>query len=101
MSRYQVIVGNIGTTCDTDRLSTALKDYGHYLACSKSGIGRAGNEDVVLFDNGEPSKWAHYVEHCEECGVVFDNSVTYSKCTMKDSRNVCVACYEELGGYSE
>jgi hypothetical protein len=46
--RYQVIVGNIGTTLDTDNYFEACKEYGEYKKISRLGAGRAGNEDVTL-----------------------------------------------------
>ena len=42
---------------------------------------------------------------CWGCGADFDDSVTYSKCFLKNEHTndeevaVCVACFEELEGY--
>ena len=47
---YEVIVGNIGRVLSTPLKSAALKTYKDYVADSKSGIGRAGGQSVVLFD---------------------------------------------------
>ena len=52
--KYQVIVGNIGQTTDTNDEAEARKDYNEYVEISKSGVGRAGNEPVVLMEDGEP-----------------------------------------------
>jgi hypothetical protein len=54
--RYQVIVGNIGTVYDGTSKVNALKDFEEYKEQSESGVGRAGGENVVLFENGEPIK---------------------------------------------
>lgn len=53
MSRYQVIVGNIGTVFDGDNPVDANKSYGEYKRLSESGYGRAGGEDVYLMKDGE------------------------------------------------
>ena len=50
---YVVNVGNIGNiTCDS--LLEARMMYNEYVEQSKSGMGRAGNEYVGLYENGEP-----------------------------------------------
>ncbi len=61
----EVIVGNIGTVAsgEADSLASAegayhVRVYNDYVERSKSGIGRAGNESVVLMVNGAP-----YFEH--------------------------------------
>ena len=51
--RYQVIIGNIGTVYDGGQLRLALIAYGGYKRQSQSGVGRAGDESVVLMDNDE------------------------------------------------
>lgn len=40
--------------------------------------------------------------YCESCLHRMDDSVTYSPCTIEvdgQTLTVCVACFEELGGY--
>ena len=50
---YVVNVGNIGNiSCDS--LLEARMMYNEYVEQSKSGFGRAGNEYVGLYENGEP-----------------------------------------------
>ena len=53
MKKYQVIVGNIGTVYNGNNPVEANTVYGEYKHISISGIGRAGNEDVILFEDGE------------------------------------------------
>ena len=52
--RYQIIVGNVGTVLDTNNQEEAHKTYNEYCEISKSGVGRAGREQVSLFEDGEP-----------------------------------------------
>ena len=54
MSKYEVIVGNIGTVYDGDNSDEAVLHYHGYVRQSKSGMGRAGNETVVIMEDGEP-----------------------------------------------
>lgn len=56
MSKYQVIVGNIGTVYDGGDLNKAMENYKSYVAMSKLPAGRASGEDVTLMDNGEPTR---------------------------------------------
>ncbi len=53
-NNYEVIVGNIGSVHQGCNLKVAERKYRAYVKDSKSGIGRAGNESVVLFNNAEP-----------------------------------------------
>jgi len=54
MSKYQVIVGNVGTVYDGDDKSTALIDYFSCVEISKDTPGsRMFNEQVTLFEDGE------------------------------------------------
>jgi hypothetical protein len=53
---YEVIVGNIGTVFASSNpkdASEALRIFREYVESSKSGVGRAGNEPVTLFYDGE------------------------------------------------
>jgi hypothetical protein len=54
--RYQVIVGNIGTVCNTNIVNAAVGVYEEYVKQSKSGYGRAGGEPVTLLKDNEPYK---------------------------------------------
>ena len=61
---YVVNVGNIGNiTCDTRK--EAEQVYNKYVAMSKSGKGRAGNEHVSLMIDGEPVK-EHFADTSNE-----------------------------------
>jgi hypothetical protein len=53
MTEYEVIVGNIGSVYKSTSKETALELYRHYIILSDNGLGRAANEDVRLFANGE------------------------------------------------
>lgn len=54
MDKYELIVGNIGTVYTGDDRAEADRLFDHYVAQSKSERGRAGGEDVTLFEDGEP-----------------------------------------------
>ena len=54
--KYQVVVGNIGTVYDGPLLKEAMENYRHYREQSESLGGRAGGEDVTLFEDGD-IKW--------------------------------------------
>lgn len=54
--RYQVIVGNIGTTYDGNNMFEATADYNHYVRLSAAGQGRAGDETVTLMEDDEVSR---------------------------------------------
>lgn len=44
-------------------------------------------------------------DFCDQCGTMFGNGVSNSKCTFYTENNyvmfICVSCFEDLGGYSE
>lgn len=52
-TRYEVIVGNIGTVYSGGSLRLALKHFTEYRSQSETGRGRAGGEDVALMTDGE------------------------------------------------
>ena len=54
MSKFKVIVGNIGMATDTDDRAEAERDFHGYVADSKANYGRASGEDVTLMVDGEP-----------------------------------------------
>lgn len=56
MRKYQVVVGNIGTVYDGNDKRKAAKSFREYKNISKDGHGRAGNEPVHLFHNGDVAK---------------------------------------------
>jgi hypothetical protein len=51
---YEVIVGNIGTVHTGHNRRAAVRKYNYYVKDSMTGLGRSGNEQVVLTKNGEP-----------------------------------------------
>lgn len=52
-SHHRVVVGNIGTVYDGYCASQARADYLDYVHQSTSGYGRAANEEVTWFVDGE------------------------------------------------
>lgn len=91
MSRYSIIIGNIGTI-DCQTKNAGMKDFADYVRQSKAGYGRAAGEPVTLFDNdngeivreyneGEnvkkEEKQTFYFEHTDlfggECNYCFLN----------------------------
>ena len=58
MSRYSIIVGNVGTIDHYLTKKAALQDFAEYKRQSKAGYGRVAFESVILFDNdcGVPIK---------------------------------------------
>ena len=50
---WSVIVGNIGTVHNGYYEKTAVDHFNYYVEDSRRGFGRAGNERVVLFRDGE------------------------------------------------
>lgn len=68
MNKFQVVVGNLGTVYDGNDEKEACDTYDDYVSQSKNNYGRAGNEDVTLFEDGEPSD-----EHYGDCEERLDN----------------------------
>lgn len=62
---YKVIVGNIGTVCDTDSFAEATGEYEEYVRFSKEGIGRSSGESVTLFEDGEVVREHEGISHEE------------------------------------
>ena len=62
-NKYSVIVGNVGTVYDGENGFKAIQEYNAYVTISRAGSGRAGNEHVTLFKNGDvfrawtPDRW--------------------------------------------
>jgi hypothetical protein len=50
---YEVVVGNIGKVYDGANLSKANSKFDYYVSVSNSSVGRAGNENVTMFKDGE------------------------------------------------
>jgi len=54
MSKYELVVGNIGTTYRGDDEAIARRDFFEYVTISMNGFGhRAFAEDISLFEDGE------------------------------------------------
>ena len=51
---FQVIVGNIGTVYSGNQFMVASCKYQSYVKASKSGVGRAAGESVVMMHHDEP-----------------------------------------------
>lgn len=54
--RYNVHVGNIGFVYNGNSVEHAEQVYSDYVHRSRNSLGRAGNEHVILFENGEIEK---------------------------------------------
>lgn len=52
-TRYEVIVGNIGSVYSGGNFMIASAKFAEYVKQSKSNVGRAGGENVTLLDRGE------------------------------------------------
>lgn len=63
MKRFQVVVGNVGTVADTDDECEAIDCFAVWRDVSREGIGRAGNESVILMRDNEPLR--EYAPECE------------------------------------
>jgi hypothetical protein len=50
---FEVVVGNVGTVYAGQDEAKAKKEYDNYLEISKKGVGRAGNEEVLYFVDGD------------------------------------------------
>lgn len=53
MANYEVFVGNIGSVYSGPSFNQALNTFRVYVKQSKSGFGRAGNEDIVILGDDE------------------------------------------------
>lgn len=51
---FEVIVGNVGNVYQGPSREQAEACWRTYVEQSKSGVGRAGNESVILFAHGDP-----------------------------------------------
>lgn len=54
MTRYIVVVGNLGTVYDGEDEDVATYAYADYVGVSDTGYGRLAFEPVTLFADGEP-----------------------------------------------
>lgn len=62
---FEVVTGNIGTTYSGPLLKEALATFAEYKSQSQQNYGRAGNESVTLFKNGEP--WREHEGNPNPC----------------------------------
>ena len=53
MSKFQVVVGNVGTVYDGNSYMVAQCKYDRYVKASRAGEGRVAGEPVTLMHNGE------------------------------------------------
>ncbi len=60
-THHEVIVGNIGTVYSGDKAIEASAKFDTYVADSKSGVGRAGDEPVTWMRDGEIHQEFHPV----------------------------------------
>ena len=51
--KYQLYVGNVGRVSEHENKQEALKEFGDWVKISRDGSGRAGHEDVTLYEHGE------------------------------------------------
>jgi hypothetical protein len=51
--KYQLYVGNVGRVSEHSNKQEAIKEFGEWVAISRSGLGKAGHEDVTLYEYGE------------------------------------------------
>jgi len=54
MTKYEIIVGNIGTVYSGSSLKVAISVYGAYKELSKQLIGRTSGETVTFIKDGKP-----------------------------------------------
>ena len=65
IGKYAVTVGNIGQVYMGDSKIDALINFDHYKTLSEQQCGRASDETVTLWENGEPVE-EHYPASCFE-----------------------------------
>jgi hypothetical protein len=53
---FEVVVGNVGNVYKGKDAKKAKAEYDYYVAESKGGKGRAGNQEVTLFNNSDPEE---------------------------------------------
>jgi hypothetical protein len=53
MKMYEVVVGNVGLVHSGTDKNKAYQEYDAYVLLSSKCQGRAGGEDVTLFEDGE------------------------------------------------
>ena len=73
--KYEVVVGNIGSVYDGSDESEGRRKYQSYVDLSRSNIGRAGGESVVLMQDGEILK--EYEGPASRAEYTFDGEVNY------------------------
>ena len=64
--KYQIIVGNVGTVCETDSFNLAFENYALYKRLSILGLGRSADETVTFFGDDEIIAQHLGAEHLEE-----------------------------------
>ena len=72
MEKYSLIVGNIGTVCESDSEPYIVRMFESYKEMSQKDYGRAAGESVILMDNHLESP------HKEHIGSI-DRDLTINK----------------------
>lgn len=74
MAMFEIIVGNVGKVHECDSIGEANHYFDKYVALSKVGRGRAGNEnvdmyrDVEIIDEYIPLASLYEGGKCPDCG---------------------------------
>ena len=98
MSKYQVIVGNLGTVYEGDDRIVALGKYATYVSNSKTGyegVGRCTGESVTLMEDGEPEKEHLGYQHLYEEYADWELQGVICSRRGKDPKH-CPVCPTEL-----
>ena len=109
MSKYQVIVGNVGIVYDGDDGAEAQENYNEYAKQSQEGYGRASNEQVTLFVDGEVALEIDFIGEddsmiictgCEktvkEHGYCDKDGNGYGECCWSEHVDKCESCKEDV-----
>jgi hypothetical protein len=96
MSKYQVVVGNVGTIYDGNRKREALTLYKSNVSLSVHGYGRHKGEAVTLLVDGEIDKEHEGYQHLYENGEPWELESVIAHRRAKDP-GFCPACGKEIG----
>jgi hypothetical protein len=80
-STFEVIVGNIGTVYSGPDAIEAENHYAEYIDQSKSGVGRAGGEEVyMMIDNEIDREYRPIVATCDKLAAMMRENTGASLC---------------------
>jgi len=96
MSKYQVVVGNVGTIYDGNRKKEALALYKSYVSLSIHGYGRVKGESVTLLIDGEIEKEHEGYQHLYENNRDYELEPLVAHRRREDP-GFCPACGKEIG----